>query len=301
MAWLFGEDFSEEIESGKLDFKRSLETTKPKSWLKTVSAFANSQGGRIIFGVTDDTHEPVGVDDVQKTASKVAELIADHIEPDAQYEFNVLRGPQGQLCLEVEVYRGTETPYYYKHEQSLTAYVRHGDRSEAATFIELSNLVLRGRHQTFDELPSLYGLQDLSFTLLAATFKVVTGESFDIKRDLISLRLLDEHQQVTNAGALLSDQGGLSQSRVFRTRWNGLTKGNVHEDALDDKEYTNSSLIMQLDNAENFVRNNSKKAWRIRGMQREESADYPEKAVRFWRSTVETRSSLSFTRMSTYS
>ena len=77
---MFGEDFSEEIESGKLDFKRSLETTKPKSWLKTVSAFANSQGGRIIFGVTDDTHEPVGVDEVRKAASKVAEIIADHIE-----------------------------------------------------------------------------------------------------------------------------------------------------------------------------------------------------------------------------
>ena len=44
------------IESTQLDYKLSLETGKPKSWLKSVSAFANSQGGHIVFGATDDTH-----------------------------------------------------------------------------------------------------------------------------------------------------------------------------------------------------------------------------------------------------
>ena len=280
VAWLFGEDFSEEIESGKLDFKRSLETTKPKSWLKTVSAFANSQGGRIIFGVTDDTHEPVGVDDVQKTASKVAELIADHIEPAVQYEFNVLHGTHGRSCLEVEIYRGVSTPYYYKHEQSRVAFVRRGDRSEPATFIELSNLVLRGRNMTFDELPSAYTFGDLSFTLLSATYKQITGKAIQGDRDLVSMKLQDDVGRITNAGALLSDQGGLRQSRIVCTHWNGLQKGAVHEDASDDMEYTDASLIMLLRNAEQFIQNNSRHAWRVRGMQREESVDYPEKAIR---------------------
>ena len=38
-------------EATECDFKAALETKKPKSWLKSVSAFANGIGGSLIFGV----------------------------------------------------------------------------------------------------------------------------------------------------------------------------------------------------------------------------------------------------------
>jgi predicted HTH transcriptional regulator len=92
--------------------------------------------------------------------------------------------------------------------------------------------------------------------------------------------LLNEDGQVTNAGLLLSDQGALKQSRIVCTRWKGKTKGEVDGDALDDKEYKDSCLITLLNNAEAFIRNNSRTPWTIRGMRREENSDYPFKAVR---------------------
>lgn len=49
---------------------------------------------------------------------------------------------------------------------------------------------------------------------------------------------------------------------------------------MDDKEFSDSSLISLLGNAESFIRNNSKNPWTIRGMRREEKSDYPFKAVR---------------------
>lgn len=70
------------------------------------------------------------------------------------------------------------------------------------------------------------------------------------------------------------------QSRIFCTRWKGNYKGSIEEDALDDKEFQGASLITLLQNAEDFVRNNSKNPWSIRGMTREECSDYPYKAVR---------------------
>lgn len=36
------------------DFKLMLEEKKPKSWLKSVSAFANGEGGSLFFGVDND-------------------------------------------------------------------------------------------------------------------------------------------------------------------------------------------------------------------------------------------------------
>lgn len=36
-------------ETTDCDFKRELETKKPKSWLKSVSAFANGIGGKLFL------------------------------------------------------------------------------------------------------------------------------------------------------------------------------------------------------------------------------------------------------------
>ena len=135
-------------------------------------------------------------------------------------------------------------------------------------------------NQTFDALPSPYRVGDVSFTLLAATFKNLRHEEFDLAKELPSAGLVTLDGQVTNGGLLLCDQGVLRQSRVFCTRWKGNCKGNIDEDALDDKEFQGASLITLLQNAEDFIRNNSKNPWSIRGMRREERSDYPYKAVR---------------------
>lgn len=41
-------------ETTEYDKKEMLETKKPKSWLKSVSAFANGIGGTLILGISDD-------------------------------------------------------------------------------------------------------------------------------------------------------------------------------------------------------------------------------------------------------
>ena len=69
------EDF-QGIEATHLDYKVSLEKEKPKSWLKSVVAFANTKGGHILFGVTDNGHEPIGLDDAQSTASSALHVNA---------------------------------------------------------------------------------------------------------------------------------------------------------------------------------------------------------------------------------
>ena len=269
-----------EIEATKCDYKLSLEEEKPKSWLKSVSAFANGIGGHIYFGYTNDTHEPKGLTDTQETASKITTLIGGRISPTPRYELDTIKEDNDAICIDLDVKSGPAYPYYYVHEGTKEAYVRHGDQSVRATDIELNNLILKGQNRTFDSLPTPKKVSDVSFTLLTATFKNTIGDDLVLPRDLISMGLLNEDGQVTNAGLLLSDQGALKQSRIVCTRWKGKTKGEVDGDALDDKEYKDSCLITLLNNAEAFIRNNSRTPWTIRGMRREENSDYPFKAVR---------------------
>lgn len=54
-------------ETTDYDKKRQLETNRPKSWCKSVSAFANGRGGSLIFGVADDD-SVIGLDNPQLAA-----------------------------------------------------------------------------------------------------------------------------------------------------------------------------------------------------------------------------------------
>lgn len=266
------EDYKK-VETTNIDFKVDLEKEKPKSWLKSVSAFANTKGGIILFGVDDKTREEKGIADVVKATEKISELINARIEPLPRYELNYFE-EDGKDFIELEIGDGPITPYFYVADGRKEAFIRSGNQSIHAPAHILQNLILKGKNITFDSLPSEYNVGDLSFTLLAATIKDKTGKKFDKDRDYVSLGLVDKNNKLTNGGVLLSDQGALNQSKVVCTRWNGLTKGSVKEDALDDKEYT-GSLISLLENSDTFIKNNSKNSWKIKGMDRVEYEDYP--------------------------
>lgn len=271
------EDYKK-VETTNIDFKVDLEKDKPKSWLKSVSAFANTKGGIILFGIDDKTHEEKGIADVVKATEKISELINARIEPLPRYELNYFE-ENGKDFIELEIGDGPITPYFYVADGRKEAFIRSGNQSIPAPAHILQNLILKGKNITFDSLPSEYNVGDLSFTLLTATIKDKTGKKFNEDRDYISLGLADKNNKLTNGAVLLSDQGALNQSKVVCTRWNGLTKGSVKEDAIDDKEYT-GSLISLLENTDTFIKNNSKNSWKIKGLDRIEYEDYPVTARR---------------------
>ena len=62
------------------DFKEMLERKKVKSWLKSVSAFANTDGGSLFYGVNDEG-EIVGLENVQTDADFISEMIKARLDP----------------------------------------------------------------------------------------------------------------------------------------------------------------------------------------------------------------------------
>lgn len=67
-------------EATEYDFKVALEVKKPKSWLKSVSAFANGIGGTLFFGIDDDRNV-IGLSDAQTDAETISRLIKERITP----------------------------------------------------------------------------------------------------------------------------------------------------------------------------------------------------------------------------
>jgi len=67
-------------ECSAYDFKEMLERKKVKSWLKSVSAFANTDGGSLFYGVNDDG-VIVGLENPQADADFISEMIKARLDP----------------------------------------------------------------------------------------------------------------------------------------------------------------------------------------------------------------------------
>lgn len=262
-------------EATEYDKKVMLEVKKPKSWLKSVSAFANGVGGVLIFGIADDD-SVVGIDDVKKAMEVISEQIKVKMDPTPEVLLKA-HLVDGKEIVTLEVYRGEETPYYYVGEGNYTAYVRIGNESVMATATDLKRLVLRGKKRTYDSLVTDYSFDDYSFSKLKAAYYKKTKKSMEMK-DFESFGIVDKNGMLTNAGALLADESPIYCSRLFCTRWNGIDKASGVIDALDDEEYT-GSLILLLEEGMNFARRNSKKMWKKESDRRVEYPEYPERSI----------------------
>ena len=68
---MFAMDIKELIgEATEYDKKLALEEKKPKSWCKSVSAFANTFGRALIFGISNDG-QVIGLNNPEGDAEKI--------------------------------------------------------------------------------------------------------------------------------------------------------------------------------------------------------------------------------------
>lgn len=257
------------------DKKERLEERKPKSWLKSVSAFANGAGGALFFGVADND-TLVGLANAKTDSEKISEAIKARIDPVPEIILN-LHAEEGKQFIVLQVKPGSETPYYYVGDGSMTAYIRIGNESVPANAAVLRRLVLHGSGKHYDALPSRYKTEDLSFTKLRSVYRMRTGKELE-ESDFISFGLANEDRVLTNGGVLLADDPPLRHSRLFCTRWFGLDKASGIMDAIDDKEFE-GSLVSLLQDGDAFVKTNTKKRWKKNGHGRVEMPEYPEQAV----------------------
>ena len=262
-------------EATEYDKKRSLEVKKPKSWCKSVSAFANTLGGALIFGISDD-EQIIGLEDPHGDAEKISEIIKTRLTPIPEFRLRFEQVDDKKVLIILDIFKGEETPYYYSGDGVLEAYVRIGNESVKATATEMKRLVLRGRNTSYDSQVSTYKVEDFAFSKLRERYKKWTGNSFD-EKDLVSFGLVNEQGYLTNAGALIADESPVRWSRLFCTRWNGLNKNGGTIDAFDDAEYSGSVLSL-IDNGEAFIKRNAKLMWRKTANSREEMPEYVERS-----------------------
>ena len=203
-------------EEGKtLEFKQDL--SSPRKMLKTLVAFANTAGGRIIIGLEDKTRRPLGIENPLEEEERLCNLIADSISPRLVPNVE-LTTVDGKTLLVVEVFLSNSRPHYLRAEgPDAGVYVRLGSTTRQADRELIAELRRSAEGISFDEMPMV----DLSvddIDLKAAQDAFADVRKLD-EQVLLTLKLLARHQNrlVPTKGAILLF--GKERTRHFPDAW----------------------------------------------------------------------------------
>lgn len=198
----------EQPESRRLEFKEQF--PKGAHVAKTVIAFANGAGGKIIFGVQSHPRQIIGIPDNELFL--LEERISNHIfsqcTPTIIPEIYI-QAVEGKSLLVIEIFPGSHKPYYLKEKgRHKGTYVRIGSTNKLASQEMLEELERQRRKVSFDAQP-IYdlSLKEINLDHFIADYQKATGRALD-KKQLKNLGLLFyERDQMypTYAAVLLSD------------------------------------------------------------------------------------------------
>ncbi len=234
---------------------------------KEIIAFANTDGGTVYVGI-DDNGNAVGLDNPDKEYTRITNGIRDAIMPDVTMfvRFSI----DNKKVVRITVNEGTNKPYYLKSKglKPSGVYVRQGTSSAPASSEQIRKMIKESDGDVFEEMRSLN--QQLTFESAKRAFAKYNTEFNETKYTALGIRGIDG--LYTNLGLILSD----SCSHTIKI---AVFADSSNTEFRDNKEF-GGSVFSQLEDAFNYLMLCNKTAATFEGLERIESRDYPEEAVR---------------------
>ena len=271
-------------ESKNIEYKVSL-PDKNEKYMKTIVAFANTQGGKLIVGVDDKTHQVVGVENdiLFPLMDGIANAVSDSCEPQIIPDIE----PQtidGKTVIVVTVEAGKNRPYYLKSKgKDNGTYIRVAGTSRQAFPEKIKELEMEGARISWDELTCVgYPVSEEATEKLCRDiekFRKKAGMSkHSVKKEQrINWKILKQSEGqllATNAYALLtSDYFSFSKTQC------AVFKGTDRAVFLDKREFT-GPIYVQIEEAVDFVLRNIRLGATIDGLVRKEKYELPPEAIR---------------------
>ena len=271
-------------ESKNVEFKVVL-PEKSEKYTKTIVAFANTQGGRLVIGIDDRTREVIGVDEesVFKMMDSISNAVSDSCVPQIVPNIE-LQTVGGKTVIVVTTAPGPNRPYYLKAKgKEKGTFIRVAGTSRLAYADKIRELELEGSRISWDELTCVgFEVTEQQTEKLCRDimeFRRVAGlpKREMTEAQLINWKLLkkaDDSLIASNAFVLLtSDYFPFSKTQC------AVFKGRERTVFLDKREFI-GPIYEQIEEATAFVLRNIRLGATISGLIRREAYELPVEAVR---------------------
>ncbi|MBC7361201.1 MAG: putative DNA binding domain-containing protein [Candidatus Aminicenantes bacterium] len=263
-------------ESQNIEFKISW----ADECLKIVSAFANSNGGKIYIGM-DDKGKPIGI----KNAKKLLEDIPNKIRNKLQITSLVNLEKRDKRDVIIIDILPSSFPVFYEGK----IFIRSGATTQELTGVELSSFLLDKTGNTWDKLPSDADESELDkeaiekFIALSENRLPLIKAVKDIKLLLQNLQLYTKDGKLTRGAVLLF---GKDPQFYFPTAYTKVGRFKTETDILDTV-IVNGNLFAQLDRTLEAIKKHISvkfdtrvKDFTLEGLSRRDIWEYPLDALR---------------------
>lgn len=277
-------------ESKTIEYKELMPANSIK-YLRTVVAFANGIGGKLIFGIKDDSHEVVGVDNenIFKIMDAITKAISDGCEPpiipDVSYQ-----AIDNKTIIIVDIGICKQKPYYIKSlGLNKGVFVRVSGTTRLADDYMVKELLLEGANRYDDQSPCIdFSVNDKDINDLCVSLKSTAlhhcmndeeklGIKDVTKNTLLSWGVLIEKDGMLNptvAFCLLS--GKFAPKSVIQC---GVFKGKNRSIFLDRREFS-GPIQNQVEDAYKYVLSKINLGAKIDGLYRQDEYELPISSIR---------------------
>ncbi len=237
---------------------------------KEIVAFANTKGGIIYIGVSDEG-EIVGIDNADFIMQQLSNTLRDNIRPDISMFTNIeLLQEKEKTLLKITVHPGTRKPYYLSDKgiKPSGVYIRSGTTSAPATEDSIRMMIKTTDGDSFEMNRSM--VQELTFNSLSEELEKRNLEFTEVQME--NLGIMTSDKIYTNMGLLVSDQ--CKHSIKF-----AIFQGNDKSVFKDRREFT-GSLFTQLADVYKLIDFYNGTRASFHDLLRTDQRDYPEDAIR---------------------
>ena len=277
-------------ESINIEYKVEM-PKKSEKYMKTVVAFANGRGGRIVFGVDDKTLNIVGMnpDTIFQTMDAITNAISDSCEPKI-YPDVTLQSIDDKTIIVVEIHPGPMRPYYIKNKGLVDGtYVRVAGTSRHAEGYMLKELILEGQNRYFDNEPCEYlEINEDDIKDLCDKMKKIAIENTWNDEEKAAIRDVTKNILIT-WGILKEDNGKIIPTKAYAlltgkmqiqpTIQCAVFKGKTRAYFVDRREFS-GPIQDQVQLAFQYVLEKINMGMQIKGIYRQDVYELPINSVR---------------------
>ena len=277
-------------ESINIEYKVEM-PKKSEKYMKTVVAFANGRGGRIVFGVDDKTLNIVGMnpDTIFQTMDSITNAISDSCEPKI-YPDVTLQSIDDKTIIVVEIHPGPMRPYYIKNKGLVDGtYVRVAGTSRHAEGYMLKELILEGQNRYFDNEPCEYlEINEDDIKDLCDKMKKIAIENTWNDEEKAAIRDVTKNILIT-WGILKEDNGKIIPTNAYAlltgkmqiqpTIQCAVFKGKTRAYFVDRREFS-GPIQYQVQLAFQYVLEKINMGMQIKGIYRQDVYELPINSVR---------------------
>ncbi len=256
-----------EYESHSVEFKR----TWKDEYLKTICAFANSDGGMMIIGV-DNNGNPVGIKNVEKLLEELPNKIRNKLTITPSIYLEKINGHR---IIKIEI-SPSAIPVSYNGR----FYVRSGSTTQEIRGIELLRFIMKKQGISWDTMVSDADISEIDMETVDK-FTGMAGENISISKNDSVEKILENLElirdgKLTNAAVLLftrNPQKYIPNSVVKIGRFKTPTQ-------IIDSIEIGGNLFKQVDEMVKYIKKNINVLYKIEDLRRTDVWEYPIPAIR---------------------